>query len=98
MLQPGEGKLAGEAVCNFTRSSASRLNLNDPFLNRFSEAGANVKMEEFAAAIIVLIEDEDAVRRASRRDLAIVEGVLSAILSSVTAELQQREQARGNNP
>lgn len=57
-----------------------------------------MKMEEFAAAIIVLIEDEDAVRRASRRDLAIVEGVLSAILSSVTAELQQREQARGNNP
>jgi hypothetical protein len=61
-----------------------------------------VKIEEFAAAIIVLIEDDAAVRRASRRDLVIVEGVLTVILDSVTGELAQREQQceqqRGRSP
>lgn len=60
-------------------------------------AGVNVKNQEFAAAIIVLIEDDDAVRRASRRDLAVVEGVLTVILDSVTAELQRRDQEQGRN-
>jgi hypothetical protein len=56
-----------------------------------------VKNQEFAEAIIVLIEDDDAVRRASRRDLAVVEGVLTVILDSVTAELQRRDQVQGRN-
>ena len=60
-------------------------------------AGVNVKNQEFAAAIIVLIEDDDAVRRASRRDLAVVEGVLTVILDSVTTELQRRDQEQGRN-
>jgi hypothetical protein len=51
-----------------------------------------VKIQEFAAAIIVLIEDQGAVRRASRRDLAVLEGVLTVILDSVVAELQRRDQ------
>lgn len=63
-----------------------------------NHAGGNVKIEEFAAAIIVLIEDDAAVCRASRRDLVIVEGVLTTILDSVTAELAQREQQLGSRP
>src|SRR5688500_2574528 len=58
-------------------------------------AGVNVKIQEFAAAIIVLIEDQDAVHRASRRDLAVLEGVLTVILDDVVAELQRRDQQQG---
>jgi hypothetical protein len=54
-----------------------------------------VKVQEFAAAIVVLIEDDEAVCRASRRDLAVMEGVLTVILDSVTAELQRRDQEQG---
>jgi hypothetical protein len=57
-----------------------------------------VKIQEFAAAIIVLIEDQGAVRRASRRDLAVIEGVLTVILDSVTTEMQRRDQQQGRNP
>jgi len=56
-----------------------------------------VKNEEFAAAIIVLIEDDNAVRRASRRDLVIVEGVLAAVLDIVAVELRRRDQQRGSS-
>lgn len=61
-------------------------------------AGVNVKIQEFAAAIIVLIEDQDAVHRASRRDLAVLEGVLTVILDDVVAELQRRDQQQGRSP
>lgn len=48
---------------------------------------------EFAAAIVMLIEDPEAVRRASRRDLAVLEGVLTTLRDAVTAELQRRDEA-----
>ena len=54
-----------------------------------------MKIQEFAAAIIVLIEDQDAVRRASRRDLAVLEGVLTVILDSIVVELQRRDCHKG---
>jgi hypothetical protein len=60
-------------------------------------AGVNVKIQEFAAAIIVLIEDQDAVHRASGRDLAVLEGVLTVILDDVVAELQRRDQQQGRS-
>lgn len=61
-------------------------------------AGVNVKIQEFAAAIIVLVEDQDAVHRASRRDLAVLEGVLTVILDAVVVELQRRDQQQGRSP
>lgn len=48
------------------------------------------KLQEFAAAIVTLIEDDSAVRKASNRDLAVLEGVLTVIVESVTAELDRR--------
>lgn len=62
------------------------------------DTGVIVKIQEFAAVIIVLIQDQDAVRRASRRDLAVLEGILTVILDSVVAELQHRDRQEGRNP
>lgn len=61
-------------------------------------AGVNVKLQEFAAAIIVLIDDQGAVRRASRRDLTMIEGVLTVILDTVADELRRRDQQEGRDP
>lgn len=61
-------------------------------------AGVNVKIQELATAIITLIEDQGAVNRASRRDLAVLEGVLTVILDAVVAELQRRDQQQGRGP
>ena len=46
---------------------------------------------EFAAAVVVLIDDNGAYRRASNRDLMVIFGVLSAIVASVESELKRRK-------
>lgn len=53
-----------------------------------------VKFKQFATVLIALLENPAAVRRASNLDLAIVEGILTAVLESVTVELRRRD--RGN--
>lgn len=53
-----------------------------------------MNLQDFGAAIVVLINDDDAIKRSSHRDLAVIEGVLTVILDSVTAELQRRDQQR----
>jgi hypothetical protein len=54
-----------------------------------------MKVQEFATLVIALIEDGTAARKASNRDLAIVEGILSVILDSVAAELRRRDAGSG---
>lgn len=46
---------------------------------------------EFAAAVTVLIEDDDAYRRASKKDLVLVESILLVIAERAHAELARRE-------
>jgi hypothetical protein len=47
----------------------------------------HVKIHKFVAAVTAIVADDNAVRRASLRDLAVIEGVLLVILDSVSAEL-----------
>lgn len=45
---------------------------------------------QFTAAIVRLIEDDSAYKEASKRDLCIIEGVLTVVLDAVKAELDTR--------
>lgn len=60
-----------------------------------SRVFTRLKVQRFVAAVTAIVADDSAVRRASRRDLAVIEGVLLAILDSVTAELKRRNQGSG---
>lgn len=51
-----------------------------------------LKTQKFVATVAAIVSDQAAVRRASRCDLAVIEGVLLAVLDSVTAELKRRDQ------
>lgn len=57
-----------------------------------SQSTHHAKIQGFVATLTAIVADRDAVRRASRRDLAVIEGVLLVILDSVTAELKRRDQ------
>jgi len=51
-----------------------------------------VKIQNFVAAFQEIVEDDEAVRRVSRRDLAFLEGALVVALDSISAELKRRDQ------
>lgn len=53
-----------------------------------------MKIHEIGLAVVVLVEDDSAVGRASHQELCVLEGVLTAIRDSVTEELQRRDQQR----
>lgn len=55
----------------------------------------HVKIQKFVAAVTAIVVDDNAVRRASRRDLAVIQGVLLVILDSVADELKRRDQQEG---
>lgn len=55
----------------------------------------HVKIQKFVAAVTAIVVDDNAVRRASLRDLAVIEGVLLVILDSVSAELKRRDRQEG---
>lgn len=55
----------------------------------------HLKMQNFVAAFMKIIADEHALARASRRELAVMEGVLLVVLDSVTAELKRRDEQEG---
>lgn len=54
-----------------------------------------MKIQKFVTAVTAIVVDDNAVRRASRRDLAVIQGVLLVILDSVAAELKRRDQQEG---
>lgn len=54
-----------------------------------------MKIQKFVTAVTAIVVDDNAVRRASRRDLAVIQGVLMVILDSVAAELKRRDQQEG---
>lgn len=55
----------------------------------------HMKIQKFVTAVTAIVVDDNAVRRASRRDLAVIQGVLLVILDSVAAELKRRDQQEG---
>lgn len=55
-----------------------------------SGADIHSNMRNFATAFAKMAADEGAIRKASSRELAVMEGVLQVVLDSVTAELNRR--------
>lgn len=55
-----------------------------------SGADMHPNMQSFATAFAQMAADERAIRNASSRELAVMEGVLQVVLDSVTAELNRR--------
>ncbi len=51
-----------------------------------------MKLPKFLAAFTQILDCDDALRRTSKRELAVVEGLLLVILDSVSTELQRRDQ------
>lgn len=49
--------------------------------------------DEFAVAVALLLKDESAMTRASRRDLAFMEGMLTVLAESIGDELDRRDKA-----
>lgn len=51
-----------------------------------------MKTQHFADAIVSLIDNDHAIKRASKGDLAIIEGVLTGLVGQISTELVARDE------
>ena len=69
--------------------------MHKPMAQRHANSGANLpdlKLQKCVAAFTEIVGCDDALQHASKRDLAVVEGLLLVVLDSVSAELRRRDQ------